>query len=578
MIKPRIPLLERLTQRRTPLTATTSDLRRCLSVFDLVNSGFSSMVGAGIFVITPVLTANTTGPAVTLSYLVAGLATLISALTYAELAGRFQGIGSSYFYVYCVLGELAASIIGISTLIESMIGLASVVKSLSIYSDQLLFNGTIIAWEQRTLPLHMDYMTDYVDLYGLLILCICGALNMWGVKQTVVVSALCNVVVVVSLVVLVVVGFVKGSFSNWFDAVPPEGVAGGTGGYLPYGWSGVFTGASLAYFSYNGFDTCASLGCEARNPQKDIPTSIVISFSGVMGLYVLVCGAITYMAPYYTLGNEAGLALAFASVPWVKYTISAGAVLATATGSFASVLVTSRIMFSMAQDGILFKGLTYVSPGHIPLVSILVSMVLPALGILLLNIEELVMMNSGGLLICFCLTNICVVVGRYQPQYPNPRGTYSHSEQYSLLFCLLFWFCSLAANLCFLTGGFTLFGALSGGAFSVVAAITLLLIYCAFSEIEKGTTFRCPWVPLLPGLGIFINSSLMVSLPLMTWVRVGCCLLVGLLFYLSYGLLYSNITVEKQNLLRSVELDSSDREGSSPENFSESEKLIGHQY
>lgn len=544
--KTALPLLERLTQRRVPEDASSTAFSRCLGVFDLVNSGFSIVVGAGIFVITPVLTAHTTGPAVTLSYVIAGLAALVSALTYAELAGRFQGIGSAYLFVYYVLGELAAGIIGISMVIEFMIGLASLIKSLSIYSDQLLFNGTVIAWESVHFAVDIPYMCKYVDLLGLAILLVCGLLNLWGVKQTVVVSALCNVVVVVSLVLVIIMGFSRGTTDNWFHAIPPPELPGfGSGGYFPYGGAGVLTGASLAYFSYGGFDAIACLGCEARKPQKDIPLSIVLTFGLVMTLYLLVCSAITYVAPYYSISGEAGMALAFSGLPWVVLVISLGACLATATGSFASVMTTSRIVFSMAQDGIIFKKLTYVSETGVPVVAILTSMVLPALGIVLLDIEELVMMNSGGSLICFCLTNICVIVGRYQPKGNLRMGTYSTPELYSITIGLLFWVCSLLSNFCLKSLGLGFLGITLGIFFMVLGLGLLFFMRCNLTEEEQNLDFKCPGVPWLPGAGIFINSSLMVSLPLTTWVRVGVCVALGLVCYVVYGLRHSTVTVNK---------------------------------
>ena len=540
----KIPLLERLTQRRTPDSVPDGGLNRCLGIFDLVNSGFSIVVGAGIFVITPVLTANTTGPAVTVSYLIAGLAALVSALTYAELAARFAGIGSAYLYVYYVLGELAAGVIGISMIIEWMIGLASLIKSLSIYTDQLILNGTIIAWESNNLALHVPYMTKYVDLFALLILLLCGALNMWGVKETVVVSAICNVVVLVSLVLVIIMGFLKGSTDNWLHAVP-EDPDFGSGGYFPYGFAGVFTGASLAYFSYSGFDAIACLGCEARNPQKDIPISMVLTFGLIMTLYILVCGAITFVAPYYTLNHEAGMALAFASVPWVCKVIALGAILATATGSFASILSTSRVVFGMAQDGIVYRKLTHVSSTQVPILAIMISMVLPALGIIFLDIEELVMMNSGGSLICFCLTNVCVIVGRYQPAHTESHGLYTSAEKRSILATFSFWACSIAACACLKHVGFTVAGITTAIIIQIIGFLILCLMRIKLKEAGAPSSFKCPLVPWLPAAGIVVNSSLMVSLPLMTWARVGVCTGLGLSSYATYGIYYSNITLAK---------------------------------
>lgn len=495
----------------------------------------------------------------------------MGALAYAELAGRFDGIGSAYQYVYYVLGEFAASIIGISTLIESIIGLASIILSLSVYTDKLIFNGAIIEFEKRHFSFGIPYLSEYCDLFGLLILLVCGLLNLSGVKQTLVVSLVCNIVVLASLVLIVVVGFVEGSFGNWFEAVDPAKSSTTTGGYAPYGMSGVFTGASLAYFSYNGFDAIASLGCEAKRPSRDIPLSILLSFGGVMALYLLVCGAITYIAPYYTLSSAAGMALAFHNVPWMVAVVSLGAVLATATGSFSSVLASARITYSMAQDGILFKSLTTVSERtQVPTVATAVTMVGPALGILMLNIEELVMMNSGGLLICFCLTNICVIVGRYQPELLS-YSVITKSEKYSIIYSFLFWAACIISNVFLIVVDNTAIKWTFGIIFAILAILVLVVLSLQLKEVVKSVPFLCPWCPWVPGLGIYMNSAMMVALPAITWARVFVCLVLGLICYFSYGLQHSNITVEKRKHFSMSE------DSSIAENYSDNDTLIGNE-
>lgn len=345
-------------------------------------------------------------------------------------------------------------------------------------------------------------------------------------------------------------------------------------------------GASLAYFSYGGFDAIACLGCEARNPQKDIPTSILLTFGLVVTLYILVCSAITYVAPYYTLTHEAGMALAFHSIPWVVIVVSLGAVLATATGSFASVLATSRILFSMAQDGIVFRQLKYVSSNQVPVISILVSLVLPSLGILFLDIEELVMMNSGGALICFCLTNVCVIVGRYQPHVTLADGKYTKPEKQCIVLVLIFWVFCLSSSACFNFLGLTTAGITTGIIFLTVSVAILIFINTKFTEINKPSAFQCPLVPWLPGAGVYINSALMVSLPLMTWVRVSVCNILGLICYLTYGLRHSNITRAKQSRLtwsderRESEVSEGDDMSydAYPDSFNDTDKLVGNEF
>ena len=543
-----LSIFERLTQRKIPDADQKDRLKRCLSVFDLINSGISVMIGAGIFVITPVLTADTTGPAIIISYFIAGIASLFGALPYAELAARFMGIGSAYQYTYYVLGEFAASTIGISNLIEGMIGLAGIMKSLSMYVDALAFHGAINSWESVHFGLGVNYMADYVDIFALLLLILCGVLNLSGVKQTVVVSAVCNIVVVVTLLLIGTVGISKGSIENWNNVSDPDDHT--KSGFAPYGIKGILTGASLAYFSYNGFDCIASLGCEAKRPNRDMPVGIIASFGAVMTLYIFVCAGIISIAPFYTLSENAAMANAFKATPWMTIVVSLGAVLATATGSFSGLMVTSRIMYSMGEDGILFRSLTAVNKlTKVPWVSIVVSMILPALGIMLLDIEELVQMNSGGLLICFCLTNMCVIVGRYQePRTSMDDIETTATERNSIVLSLIFWGLSILSWVAIHELGISAAGIITFVSISVLGFFTIFIIQFKLVETKQiNTTFRCPFSPWIPAIGIYINNGLMVALPLMTWIRVLVCLFIGQLCYFLYGLKHSNLTLQKQS-------------------------------
>lgn len=277
------------------------------------------------------------------------------------------------------------------------------------------------------------------------------------------------------------------------------------------------------------------------------------------------------------------MALAFSKYPWVSAVVSTGAVLATATGSLSGLLMTSRIVYSMAQDGILHPSLAKVTTKQIPWVSIVVSMVLPALGILLLDIEELVMMNSGGLLICFCLTNICVIVGRYQGENSAAMGRYTFKEKYSNMMAMLFWLTSLASCFCFSVIGFDKLGISSGLFFLALSCVTLCLIKHFFEEETKNgapmTSFKCPLVPWLPGLGVYVNSALMVSLPWMTWVRVLVCLGLGLCMYAMYGLQNSSVTRARSDGLELESADGAEMESSLVErdSYSDTDKLVGNE-
>jgi hypothetical protein len=207
-------------------------------------------------------------------------------------------------------------------------------------------------------------------------------------------------------------------------------------------------------------------------------------------------------------------------------------------------------------------------------------MVLPALGILLLDIEELVMMNSGGSLICFCLTNVCVMVGRYQPPHTETKGFYTYAEKCSILATFSFWACSIAASACLKNYGSTGVGITTGICSLLVGLLILGVMQFKLEEVWVPSSFKCPLVPWLPAAGIIVNSALMVSLPLMTWIRVGVCTALGLISYATYGVFQSNITLAK---LRGERHHSGDSESMSicPINstaYTDTDKLVDNEF
>ena len=318
----------------------THRLRRNLGTFDVVVVGVGAMVGAGIFVLTGQAAATEAGPAITLSFVVAGVVCALAALCYAELAAMVPVAGSAYTYTFATVGQLIAFVIGWDLVLEFTIGASAVAVGFAGYLNALLDQVAGI-----TLP---DAITappgegGSVNVFAIAIVLLVGYLLVRGIGMTAKATLAFVAATLAVLALVLAVGVTEVDTANWDP-------------FFPFGWSGVIGGAALVFFAYIGFDIVATTAEETKRPQRSMPIGILGSLAIVTLLYFAVSGVLTGMAPFRELGSEAPIADAFKGLgrDWVAAIVYVGALAATLKTVMLLMLGQSRVAFAMCRDSLL---------------------------------------------------------------------------------------------------------------------------------------------------------------------------------------------------------------------------------
>ncbi|XP_012943345.1 cationic amino acid transporter 2 [Aplysia californica] len=547
-----------------------SELNRCLTTIDLIGLGIGSTLGAGLYVVAGQVARESAGPAVTISFLVAALASALAGMCYAEFAARIPRAGSAYVYSYVTVGELMAFVIGWNLVLEYVIGTASVARGWSAYFDSLI-DKKIAHFFNRTMPMHVDQLSDYPDFFAFGITIVLTVLLAVGVKES---TRFNNVFTCVNLLVVLYVticGFFKIDFNNWeLKDVP---ASAGSGGFMPFGFSGIMEGAATCFYAFVGFDCVATTGEETRNPQRAIPIGIIVSLIIIFFSYFSVSAVITLMCPYYLLDTDAPLPTVFEYVGWglARYIITAGAVCGLSTSLLGGMFPLPRILYAMGSDGLIFRFMGKVSDRFkTPVIGTIISGIFAGTMAMMFNLKELVDMMSIGTLLAYTLVAISVLILRYEADV-NLLGSMSvtkmddasraavirepfsvvrlfrpGSDQPTRLSALI---SKLAtAILCVCVTGFSAFtifasddlGEVKTWAIAVAVALGLMMCFCVaviFLQPQSSASlaFKVPLVPFLPAISALVNIYLMLKLSLMTWLRFGIWMLIGFSIYFFYG-------------------------------------------
>lgn len=464
-------------------------LTKNLSAADLTVFGVGVVIGAGIFVVTGVVAQDQAGPAVAISFLIAGVVCALAALCYAEFASTVPVAGSAYTFSYATFGELAAWIIGWDLVLEFSIGAAAVSASWAGYLTQLLddVGWTAPGWIGGEGAVNVPAMALALAMTGVLVL---------GIK----ISSRFNAVVVaikVAVVLLVIgVGVFHLQADNYTPFVPPaeptEAASSGLHapliqtlfGFVPstYGWGGVIAGASIVFFAFIGFDIVATAAEETRNPERDVPRGILGALAICTVLYVAVSLVVVGMQDYTELNPDAPLAGAFSAVglPVFATIISVGALVGLTSVVMILLLGQSRVLFAMSRDRLLPGWFSVVHPRYgtpyrITLATGLLVTVLAGL----VPLGELAELVNIGTLAAFMLVSIGVVVlRRTRPDLPR--------------------------------------------------------------------AFRVPLMPVLPVVSALACLYLMLNLPGDTWLRFLAWMALGLVVYAAYGRRHSRVVAAEE--------------------------------
>jgi basic amino acid/polyamine antiporter, APA family len=405
--------------------ATDHTLKRALGALNLTMLGIGAIIGTGIFVLTGTVAAQNAGPAVVLSFILAGVASIFAALCYSEFASLVPMAGSAYTYGYATLGEFIAWIIGWDLVLEYALGSVTVAIGWSGYVVSFLRDigvhvpyalsaarGTLV-----TLP-DGSTVTALFNLPAVVIIAVVTSLLIIGIRE----SANVNNVIVfvkVGVVLLFIVGAAHAiNPENWKPFVPaPTGVRG------EFGWSGIMTGAGIVFFAYIGFDAVSTAAQEAKNPQKDMPISIIGSLLVCTALYIAVSAIATGIVPYRDLDVPDPIALAAdrAGLGWMATLIKLGAIAGLSSVILVMLLGQSRVFWTMSRDGLLPEFVNKIHPKfQTPWITSIVTGVGVAIFSALLTVREAGSLVSIGTLLAFVIVSIGVLVLRIrEPNLPR---------------------------------------------------------------------------------------------------------------------------------------------------------------
>jgi basic amino acid/polyamine antiporter, APA family len=388
-------------------------LKKVLGPLELVLLGVGAIVGTGIFVVTGVAAANYSGPALVVSFAIAGSACVFAALCYAEFATMVPIAGSAYTYSYAALGEIWAWIIGWDLILEYSVSIAAVAIGWSGYMVNLFAGAGIAIPPALANPPGVS--GGIVNLPAIIIIGAITGLLILGVRESATVN---NVIVLIKLSVIALFIYLGVSHVNPVNWTP----------FLPYGWRGVITGAAIVFFAYIGFDAVSTAAEEVRDPQKNLPIGIIGSLIICTALYIVVSAILTGMVPYLEFRDTSApvaYALTRIGITWGAALVSVGAICGITSVILVLLYGQTRIFFAMARDGLLPCTFGTVHPVlRTPVkVTLLVGSVTAAIAALLplTSVAELV--NIGTLAAFIIVSAGVLVLRRTRPDQERPFRT-----------------------------------------------------------------------------------------------------------------------------------------------------------
>lgn len=400
----RLSVLQQLFQVK-PLPqgpgADDGPLRRSIGLFQLTLIGVGGTIGTGIFFILSEA-VPVAGPAVIWSFVIAGVVAGLTAICYAELAGSLPVSGSSYSYAYTTLGELPAMGVAACLLLEYGVSGAAVAVGWSQYVNQLL--GNLFGFE---LPQALSYSPEeggIINLPAMVLIAICALLLIRGTKESVLANTIMVLVKIAGLLF-----FIAAAFTGWNT----DHLAN----FAPHGFTGIMAGSGLIFFSFVGLDAVSTAGEEATNPRRNLPIAIMTALVVVTTIYVLVAvAALGAQDQSKFEGQSAGLSAILENIvgsSWPGTIIAAVAVLSIFSISLVVLFGQTRILYSMARDGLAPRIFHRVNPrSQTPVANTMIVASCIALVAGLLPINFLAEMTSIGTLAAFIVVSLAVIVLR----------------------------------------------------------------------------------------------------------------------------------------------------------------------
>ncbi|MBP2664777.1 MAG: yhdG 1 [Firmicutes bacterium] len=450
--------------RTKPLSSLTEDsqqqkLKKNLGALDMVFLGVGCIIGTGIFIFTGVVAAKYAGPGIIISLLLSAVACAFCALCYSEMASTVPVAGSSYTYSYTTMGEVFAWLVGWSLILEYSLAASMVAAGWSAYTIGL-FKSAGFEIPKAFTAVAAD--GGMINVPAMLILLFLSILLVRGTKESATVNKILVGVKLTAVFIFLFLAGPKVNPANWFP-------------FLPFGFSGVMTGAATIFLAYIGFDCVATAAEECKHPNRDLPIGIIGSLIVCAILYVLVAAVLTGVIPYQDLNNAEPVAFALRQIGYNMGAalVGTGAIAGLTTVLMAVMYGQTRVFFAMSRDGLIPASICKVHPKYgTPHIVTIVSGIIVAVIAGLTPVDILAELVNVGTLFAFLTTAIGVLILRKTA--PNAHRP-----------------------------------------------------------------FRCPAVNFVAPAAILCCAYLMYSLPIQTWIRYSIWIAIGLVIYFGYGYWHS---------------------------------------
>ncbi|KAJ6798157.1 putative cationic amino acid transporter 6, chloroplastic-like isoform X2 [Iris pallida] len=504
-----------------------SDMARSLRWPDLVALGLGGMVGAGVFVVSGRAARDFAGPAVVVSYAIAGLCALLSAFCYTEFAVELPVAGGAFSYLRVTFGEFAAFITGANLVMDYVFSNAAVARSFTAYLGSAIGVDTTQRWRIAVAGLpegfnQMDFLAVALVIAVSIVIC-------YSTKESSLLNMLLTALHVAFILFIIVMGFWRGDARNFTRPADPER---NPGGFFPNGASGVFYGAATVYLSYIGYDAVSTMAEEVKDPARDIPIGVSGSVALVTVLYCLMAASMAMLMPYDLIDPESPFSAAFKGSDgwgWVSNVIGVGASFGILTSLLVAMLGQARYLCVIARSHVVPSFLAKVHPRtSTPVNASAFLGVFTAAIALFTDLEVLLDLVSIGTLFVFYMVANAVIYRRYV-------SVGSTDTSRTAAFLLAFSSCSVLFTLVwhFAPPGTAKAAALS--ACAVVGVGVLYLFRWSVPQARKPEFWGVPLMPWVPSASIFLNVFLLGSLDGPSYVRFGFFSGVAVVVYVLYS-------------------------------------------
>lgn len=441
----------------------TIQLKKTLGAFDLILLGVGAIVGTGIFILPGTVAATHAGPGIVFSFIIAAIVCAFAGMCYSEFASSVPVTGSAYTYGYIVFGEIIAWLVGWALLLEYGLAVAAVATGWSSYLNSLLA-GFHIVLPQAISGAFNPAAGTYMNVPAILIIFATAFLLTLGIKESTRFNTWMVFLKVAVILLFIGVGVFYVKPTNWEP-------------FLPFGISGIFSGAALVFFAYLGFDAVSSAAEEVKNPQRNMPIGIIGSLLICTVLYVAVSMVLTGIVPYHALNvsDPVSYVMQMVHQDWIAGIISLGAVVGMMTVILVMSYGGTRLLYALGRDGLLPKSMAELSPKFkTPVKNTWIFALLVAFCAGFVPLSKLAELVNMGTLVAFTIVSIGVV-------YLRKNKNIS-----------------------------------SGG-------------------------FKVPFFPVLPILSFLLCLFLISQLSVLTWVACGIWFIIGFIVYLAYGRKHSEM-------------------------------------